>query len=113
MQSDEERPSKRYNNKTYYCPISLAMDLIGGKWKGVILYYLLSGEKRFSELKILVPEVTDMTLSIQLKKLEQDGLIIRRVYGQKPPLKVLYKLTPLGEKVGPALEQLCLWGEGI
>ena len=113
MQSAEERPLKRYNNKIYYCPISLAMDLIGGKWKGVILYYLLSGEKRFSELKILIPEITDMTLTIQLKKLEEDGLIIRSVYGKKPPLKVLYKLTPLGEKVGPALEQLCLWGEGV
>lgn len=113
MQSAEERPLKRYNNKIYYCPISLAMDLIGGKWKGVILYYLLSGEKRFSELKILIPEITDMTLSIQLKKLEEDGLIIRSVYGKKPPLKVLYKLTPLGEKIGPALEQLCLWGVAV
>ena len=89
------------------------MDLIGGKWKGVILYYLLSGEKRFSELKILIPEITDMTLTIQLKKLEEDGLIIRSVYGKKPPLKVLYKLTPLGEKIGPALEQLCLWGVAV
>ena len=113
MQSAEERPLKRYNNKIYYCPISLAMDLIGGKWKGVILYYLLSGEKRFSELKILIPEITDMTLTIQLKKLEEDGLIIRSVYGKKPPLKVLYKLTPLGEKIGPALEQLCLWGVAV
>lgn len=113
MQSAEERPLKRYNNKIYYCPISLAMDLIGGKWKGVILYYLLSGEKRFSELKILIPEITDMTLTIQLKKLEEDGLIIRSVYGKKPPLKVLYKLTPLGEKIGSALEQLCLWGVAV
>lgn len=89
------------------------MDLIGGKWKGVILYYLLSGEKRFSELKMVIPEITDMTLSIQLKKLEEDQLITRRVYGEKPPLKVLYKLTPLGEKIGPALEQLCLWGQAV
>jgi len=60
------------------------MDLVGGKWKGVILYYLLSGEKRFSELKIVIPEITDMTLSIQLKKLEDDGLITRTVFGDKP-----------------------------
>ena len=110
MEQDKQRPSRTYKNKTYYCPISLAMDLVGGKWKGVILYYLLSGEKRFSELKIVIPEITDMTLSIQLKKLEDDGLITRTVFGDKPPLKVLYKLTSLGERIGPALEQLCLWG---
>lgn len=58
----------------------------------------------------MIPEITDMTLSIQLKKLEDDGLITRTVFGDKPPLKVLYKLTSLGERIGPALEQLCLWG---
>ncbi|MWP61204.1 winged helix-turn-helix transcriptional regulator [Gilliamella sp. Pas-s25] len=113
MQIDEQRPLKRYNNKTYDCPISLSMDLVGGKWKGVIIYYLLSGEKRFSELKTIIPHITDMTLSIQLKKLEEDGLITRRVFGDKPPLKVVYKLTPLGEKLGPILEQLCLWALNI
>ena len=110
MQTDKQRPSKRYKNKIYYCPISLAMDLIGGRWKGVILYYLLLSEKRFCELKTVIPEITDMTLSIQLKKLEDDGLITRTVFGDKPPLKVIYKLTPLGERFGPALEQLCSWG---
>ena len=54
-----------------------------------------------------------LTLSIQLKKLEEDELITRRVYGEKAPLKVLYKLTPLGEKIDPALEQLCLWGQAV
>ena len=110
MQTDKQRPAKRYKNKIYYCPISLAMDLIGGRWKGVILYYLLLSEKRFCELKTVIPEITDMTLSIQLKKLEDDGLITRTVFGDKPPLKVIYKLTPLGERLGPALEQLSVWG---
>ncbi|OCG13738.1 transcriptional regulator [Gilliamella sp. wkB292] len=109
MELDKQSTVKTYNNKTYYCPISLAMDLVGGKWKGVILHYLLSGEKRFSELKTIIPEITDMTLSIQLKKLEEDGLITRTVFGDKPPLKVLYRLTPQGERIRPALEQLCLW----
>lgn len=54
-----------------------------------------------------------LTLSIQFKKLEEDELITRRVYGEKPPLKVLYKLTSLGEKIGPALEQLCMWGLSV
>ncbi|MCX8661300.1 helix-turn-helix transcriptional regulator [Gilliamella sp. B2772] len=54
-----------------------------------------------------------LTLSIQLKKLEEDELITRSVYGEKPPLKVLYKLPPLGEKIGPALEQLCMWGLSV
>ncbi|MWN90267.1 transcriptional regulator [Gilliamella sp. Pra-s65] len=113
MQIDEQRPLKRYNNKTYDCPISLSMDLVGGKWKGVIIYYLLSGEKRFSELKTIIPNITDMTLSIQLKKLEEDELITRHVFGDKPPLKVVYKLTSLGEKLEPILEQLCLWALNI
>ncbi|MCX8582212.1 winged helix-turn-helix transcriptional regulator [Gilliamella sp. B3482] len=54
-----------------------------------------------------------LTLSIQLKKLEEDELITRSVYGEKTPLKVLYKLPPLGEKIGPALEQLCMWGLSV
>lgn len=98
-----------YHGKKYDCPISIAMELIGGKWKGTILYYLKDREKRFNELKKHIPHITEMTLSLQLKQLEKDGLIIRRVCGEKPPIKVFYTLTPLGKQIMPALENLCLW----
>ena len=59
-----------FKGKNYPCPISMVMDLIGGRWKGVILYYLQNGAKRFGELKQLMPTITEMTLSLQLKQLE-------------------------------------------
>lgn len=98
-----------FNGKTYPCPISMAMDLIGGKWKGVILYYLIDSSKRFSELKQDMPTITEMTLSIQLKQLEKDGFILRTVYGDKPPIKVIYELTELGRSFQPVLEVLSIW----
>lgn len=98
-----------YNGKHYDCPISMAMDLIGGKWKGVILHYLKNGEKRFNELKKDMPKITEMTLSLQLKQLEKDRLITRQVFGEKPPIKVVYALSPLGHQVCPALAELCSW----
>lgn len=102
-----------FNDKEYPCPISMAMDLIGGKWKGVILYYLMDQEKRFSELSRDIPTATEMTLSLQLKKLENDGLIFREVEGDKPPLKVTYSLTPLGKSLTPVLQQLGEWSKNI
>ncbi|MDX7985851.1 helix-turn-helix transcriptional regulator [Xenorhabdus sp. 12] len=98
-----------FNGKNYPCFISMAMDLIGGKWKGVILYYLKDKNKRFSELRKDIPHITEMTLSIQLKKLEKDGLIIRDVYGDKPPIKVVYSLTEFGKSLKPVFESLSIW----
>ncbi len=68
------------NGKEYPCTVSLAMDLIGGKWKAVILYHLRDVELRYSELSREMPGVTERTLSLQLKQMEQDGLIFREVY---------------------------------
>ena len=98
-----------YNDKYYDCPISMAMDLIGGKWKSVILHYLKNSEKRFNELRKDIPAITEMTLSLQLKQLEKDRLITRQVFGEKPPIKVIYALSPLGHQVCPALAELCSW----
>ncbi|PHM36282.1 transcriptional regulator [Xenorhabdus mauleonii] len=97
------------NGKNYPCFISMAMDLIGGKWKGVILYYLKDKSKRFSEIRKDIPHITEMTLSIQLKKLERDGLILRDVYGDKPPIKVVYSLTDFGKSFKPVFESLSVW----
>lgn len=99
--------------KIYPCTVSLAMDLVGGKWKSVLLYHLKDGEKRYNELKKEIPIITEMTLSLQLKQLEEDGLISRNVYGEKPPVKVIYKLTDFGKTFIPALEAINSWGHQI
>ncbi len=86
------------------------MELIGGKWKSVILIYLLTGKKRYNELYKLISTITERTLSLQLKQLEQDGLIVRKVYTKKPPLRVEYELTAFGESLKPVLLAIAEWG---
>jgi DNA-binding HxlR family transcriptional regulator len=103
----------KLNDKIYPCTVSLAMDLIGGKWKTVILYHLKSESKRYSELLKEMRSVTEMTLSLQLKQLEKDGLIVRKVYGKKPPVKVIYSLTDFGKTVIPTLDAILAWGNQI
>ena len=100
----------KLKGKTYPCTVSLTMDLVGGKWKAVILYHLKDNAKRFSELRKEIPAVTEMTLSLQLKQLEKDGLVSRKVYGTKPPVKVVYSLTDFGKSFIPVLEAITLWG---
>lgn len=99
------------NDKIYPCPVSMVMDLIGGKWKGVILFYLKDECKRFSELRRDIPNITEMTLSLQLKKLEKDGLITREIIGVKPPLKVIYTLSAFGQSFKPVLEAISSWAD--
>jgi DNA-binding HxlR family transcriptional regulator len=101
----------KYEEKLYPCPVSLAMDLVGGKWKAVTLYYLKDGERRYSELHKAMLTVTEMTLSLQLKQLEKDGLIRRNVYGEKPRVKVIYGLTEFGKTLVPVLEAINEWGK--
>jgi DNA-binding HxlR family transcriptional regulator len=103
----------KIGDKIYPCSVSLAMDLVGGKWKTVILFHLKDKEKRFSELRKDLFNVTEMTLSLQLKQLENDGLIFRTVYGDKPPIKVVYKLTEFGQSFIPVLEAITHWGNEI
>lgn len=107
--SSQEDLQVSFNGKDYPCPISMAMDLIGGRWKAVILFYLQTHDKRFSELRKDIPSITEMTLSLQLKQLEKDRLVIRTVYGDKPPIKVVYALSPLAKELEPFLAGLCLW----
>ncbi|RXK81251.1 winged helix-turn-helix transcriptional regulator [Filimonas effusa] len=105
--------SVKLNGKTYPCTVSLTMDLVGGKWKAVILYHLKDGEKRYNELRKEMPAVTEMTLSIQLKQLEKDGLVSKKVLGQKPPLKTIYSLTDLGYSFVPVLNAITTWGNQV
>lgn len=95
--------------KKYHCALDITMSFIGGKWKTVVLWYLRKEKKRFSELKKLIPEITEKMLSIQLKQLEDDGLVKREAF-LEVPLRVEYSLTDFGLTLVPALEALAQWG---
>lgn len=99
-----------FNEKEYPCCASLTMGLIGGKWKTVILFNLIDGKLRYNELRKEMPTVTERTLSLQLKTLEEDGLIKRKVFTSKPPLKVEYSLTDFGKTLIPVVQSIAEWG---
>lgn len=96
---------------SFNCPVEATIELIGGKYKSVILWHLTDGIKRFGELKKLLPRATEKMLAQQLRDLERDGLIIRTVYPVVPP-KVEYSLSDLGKTIIPVLDAMCSWGEG-
>ena len=101
---------KEMNNKKYRCFFELTLSLIGGKWKPVILFHIaIKGIMRFGELKRSLPEITQRMLTKQLRELEADGLVHRRVYRQVPP-KVEYSLKPPAVKLIPILLQMRDWG---
>ncbi len=93
----------------YGCPVEATVDLIGGKWKCVLLFHLLDGTRRFNELRRLLPTVTPRMLTLQLRELEQAGIVERTVYAQVPP-KVEYALTPFGRSLEPVLVVMRDWG---
>ncbi|NRD23664.1 helix-turn-helix transcriptional regulator [Winogradskyella litoriviva] len=99
-----------FNGKKYPCCASLTMGLIGGKWKTVILFHLRDKTLRYNELRKEMPSVTERTLSLQLKTLEEDGLVKRKVYTSKPPLKVEYSLTDFGKTLIPVVQAIADWG---
>ena len=113
MEIEYKKRLIKYNNKIFSCTTSIAMEFIGGKWKSVILIYLIDGKKRYNELYKLISTITERTLSLQLKQLEKDGLITRSVYTKKPPLKVEYALTPFGESLSPVLTAIAQWGKTV
>ncbi len=94
----------------YHCGTAVTMGLIGGKWKCIILWYLRHEKLRFSELKRMIPDITEKTLSLQLKALQNDGLVHRKVHGKKPPLKVEYSLSSLGKSLVPVIAEITSWG---
>jgi len=91
------------------CPVEATLDVIGGKWKSIILYHLLSEKMRFNELKRLMPGITQRMLTKQLRELEADNLISRKVYAVVPP-KVEYSMTDYGITLEPVLCALQDWG---
>ena len=93
------------------CTVEATLNLIGGKWKGVILYRLLTEQVlRFNELRRLLPNITQRMLTNQLRELEGDGLITRKVYPEVPP-KVEYRLTAYGQTLKPVIQALKKWGD--
>ena len=103
----------KFNEKNYPCCSTLTMGIIGGKWKAAILYNLISKTLRYNEIRKKMPTITERTLSLQLKKLENDSIIKRKVYTSKPPLKVEYSLTELGETLIPLLHATVDWGKYV
>ncbi|MBO6505016.1 MAG: helix-turn-helix transcriptional regulator [Kordiimonadaceae bacterium] len=91
------------------CPVEAALEVIGGKWKGVILYHLLSETMRFNELRRVMPEITQRMLTKQLRELEADNLVLRKVYPEVPP-KVEYSMTAYGKTLEPVIHSLREWG---
>jgi DNA-binding HxlR family transcriptional regulator len=91
------------------CPIRTTLDVIGGQWKPLILFYLKDGPTRFSDLKRSIPDVPQKMLTDRRRELEKDGIVHREVYPQVPP-KVEYSLTAYGKTFKPVLNARCAWG---
>ncbi|WP_263410966.1 winged helix-turn-helix transcriptional regulator [Terriglobus tenax] len=92
------------------CPVEATLDLIGGKWKGVVLYHLVDGTLRFNELRRRLNGVTQRMLTKQLRELEECGLVVRKVYAEVPP-RVEYRLSKQGETLKPIIAALADWGK--
>ncbi|ALS26239.1 helix-turn-helix domain-containing protein [Paenibacillus cisolokensis] len=102
---------ERINLKEINCEKELTLAVIGGKWKLIILWHLgMEGTKRFSELKKLIPHISQKMLTNQLRELEEDQLIRRKVYPEVPP-RVEYSLAPYGESLMPVLKAMYEWGK--
>ncbi|MBL8877920.1 MAG: helix-turn-helix transcriptional regulator [Phycisphaerales bacterium] len=102
-------PTKR-GKKEVGCPVETTLRVIAGRWKVMVLHYLLPGTKRFNELHRALRGVSHRTLAQQLRELEHDGIVRRKVYPQIPP-KVEYSLTALGRTLEPVLSAMHRWGE--
>lgn len=97
-------------NSPYGCPMEVTLDVIGGKWKGIILGLLAEKKRRFTEIKRELPEITQRILTLQLRELEADGIISRTKYQEVPP-KVEYALTDFGRTLKPILLAMHEWGD--
>jgi DNA-binding HxlR family transcriptional regulator len=95
---------------TSQCPMEIGLNILSGKWKLKILWQMSKKSVRFNELQRLLGNITTKTLTQQLRELEEQGIVQRTVYPDKPP-KVEYSLTELGQSINPVLKSLCDWGK--
>jgi|SRR6516225_7843732 len=103
--------SKQYTPVSAAHDVEAALRLLEGRWKLVILFHLFGGKvMRFSELERAIPNVTQKMLGQQLRQMEKDGIVVRKVYRQVPP-KVEYSLTPWGQALCPALDAILKWAD--
>ena len=101
-----------HSSKVYHCAVEATVDVAGGKWKPVIVFHLLSGRRRFGELRKLAGNVSQRSLTLQLRGLEADGIVTREVFAEVPP-RVEYSLTELGQTLGPLLKAMNEWGQNF
>ena len=102
--------SRRGDDHKTGCAVEATLSVLGGRWKGVVLFWLLPGKKRFGELRRLLPHCSQRMLTVQLRELEEDGLVKRTVFAEVPP-RVEYELTAFGRSVEPILLGMREWGE--
>jgi DNA-binding HxlR family transcriptional regulator len=93
------------------CPLTAAVNAIGGKWNLICLYWLHSGTRRFNELRRLMPDISHKVLTETLRNLEEEGLITRTVYAEVPP-RVEYSVSEHGQSLSPLIEAVRVWGRG-
>lgn len=101
---------KSHKEQNYLCSVEATITVAGGKWKPLIIYYLLSGTRRFGELRKLIGGVTQRSLTLQLRELEAHGIVSREIFAEVPP-RVEYSLTKLGFTLAPVLEMMKSWGD--
>jgi len=102
----------RWNDKDYRCPIEVTIDVIGGKWRSLIIWHLNREVLRFSEIQKIVSGISKKVLSEHLRDLEKNGFIERKVYPEVPP-RVEYMMTPKGRKLGEVLDSMERWGREL
>ena len=98
--------------KTVGCPVETTLEVIGGRWKVMIIHFLLEDKRRFGELTRSLGGISARTLSKQLRELEAAGIVARKDFGEIPP-RVEYSLTPLGKTLKPVLQSMADWGERV
>ena len=99
----------KINNKEYKCSVAVTLDIFNDRWKLAIIWHLIDSDKRFKELHKVISEITQKTLTIKLKELEEKNIINREVFAEVPP-KVVYSLTKSGKELKPVLKEMYKWG---
>ena len=99
----------KINGKEYGCSVTATLDIFNDRWKLAVIWHLLSEKKRFKDLHQDISEISQKTLTVKLRELEQKHIIDREVFAQVPP-KVVYSLTPTGERLRPILKEMYYWG---